>query len=251
MATIDWHTLLVTQIPMAPAVAAKLSHQLVSQARALAGITVDDGGYAIAPPDHAFTVQYTKVDGVTIASIEVDLIGLDMAHPAVLAWRSTAGADLELTPQRSAGDLEFFWLAFPAAELARPKRIDTGDWLVRNRFRFDVDLEELYSLPDIWLRFTTRTAFTPEEVTNISAAIGAGIAAWNIRGQTFVHYCSEPEIPADRRTVAVHIDLGSALLDGLAAIIRAVDASSAGAAVGRCYVGREICLPSPGSANPS
>src|SRR5262245_6212371 len=135
MATIDWHTLLVTQIPMAPAVAAKLSHQLVSQARALAGVALDDGGYAIAPPDHAFTVQHTRVDDVIIASIEVDLIGPDaMAHPAVLAWRSRAGADPELAPQRSASDLEFFWLTFPAAEIARPKRIDPGDWLVRNRF---------------------------------------------------------------------------------------------------------------------
>ena len=238
MATFEWHTVLVTQIPMAPAVAAKLSHQLVSQARALAGVALDDGGYALAPPDRAFSVQYSRVDGATIAAIDADLVGPDaVGHPAVLAWRSTAGADLKLTPQRSASDLEFFWLTFPAAEIARPKRIDTGDWLVRNRFGFDVDLE-LYTLPDIWLRFTARTAFTPEEVTNIASAIGAAIAAWNRRGQTLVHYCSEPEIPTDRRTVANHIDLGSAQLDALAEIIRAVDASSAGAAVGRCYVGR-------------
>jgi hypothetical protein len=238
MATLEWHWYLVEQIPMAPAVAAKLSHQLVSQARALAGITLDDGDYLLAPAGHAFTVQYSRVDGVTIATIDADLVGLDATgHQAVLAWRSTAGADLELTPDRGASDLEFFWLTFPAAELAHPIRIDTGEWLVRNRFGFDVDLE-LYSLPDIWLRFTARTAFTPEEVTDISAAIGAGIAAWNMRGQTFVHYCSKPEIPADHRTVANHIDLGSAQLDGLAEIIRAVDASSAGAAVGRCYVGR-------------
>jgi hypothetical protein len=231
------HWFLVAQIPMAPAVAAKLSHQLCSQARALAGIALDDGCYALAPAGDAFTVQYSRVDGVTIATIDADLVGPDaMGHQAVLAWRSTAGADLELTPQRSASDLEFFWLTFPAAEIAHPRRIDTGDWLVRNRFGFDVDLE-LYTLPDIWLRFTARTAFTPEEVTNIASAIGTAIAAWNMRGQTVVHYCSEPEIPADRRTVANHIDLGSAQLDGLAEIIRAVDASSAGAAVGRCYVG--------------
>jgi hypothetical protein len=238
MASIEWHTLLVAQIPMTPAVAAELSHQLCSQARALAGVALDDGGYAIAPPDHAFTVQYTVVNGATIASIEGDLIGPDASgHPAVLAWRSRTGADPELTPERGASDLEFFWLTFPAAELARPNRIDTGDWLVRNRFGFDVDLE-LYTLPDIWLRFTARAAFTPDEVTDISAAIGAAIAAWNMHGQTFVHYCSEPEIPADRRTIANHIDLGSGQLDALAEIIRAVDTSAAGAAVGRCYVGR-------------
>jgi hypothetical protein len=238
LATTEWHTLLVAQIPMAPAVAAALSHQLCGQARALAGVELDDGGHAFVPADQAFTVQYIRVNGVTIASIEGYLIGPDaMGHPAVLAWRSKAGADLELTPPRRASDLEFFWLIFPAAEIARPNRIDTGDWLVRNRFGFEVDLE-LYTLPDIWLRFTARTAFTPEELTNIASAIGAAIAAWNMRGQTLVHYCSEPEIPADRRTVAVHIDLGSAQLDALADIIRAVEASSAGAAVGRCYVGR-------------
>src|ERR1041384_3285815 len=109
MAVAKWHALLVEQIPMASAVADELSRQLVRQAWALAHVALDDGFHALMPPDEGFTVQYRSIGGATIASVEGDLLGPDaQAYPAVLAWRSTTGADPRLTSDRRADDLEFF-----------------------------------------------------------------------------------------------------------------------------------------------
>jgi hypothetical protein len=237
MATVEWHTLLAAQIPMASAVAAELSRQLVSQARSLAGVALDDGHHAFMPPDRGFTVQYQDIGGATIASVEGELVGPDAeAHPAVLAWRSTAGADPHLTSERGADDLEFFWWTFPATELARPTRIDAADWLAHHRVGFEVELE-LHTLPGVWLQVVARTAFTPEQVTAVAAAVDAAITAWNQHGPTRVHYRGELEVLEDRHAIAIYIDLGTSQLEGLAAILRAIDASSAGAAVSRCRVG--------------
>ncbi len=107
-----------------------------------------------------------------------------------------------LTPERGADDLEFFWQEFPA-EIAHPTQIDTGDRFARNRFRFDVDAK-LYTLPDVWLQLTARTAFTPERVAEILATIDGAIEEWNCTAaaqpneptsQGFVHYRGERGYP--------------------------------------------------------
>lgn len=210
MAIAKWHWLLLEQIPMAPAIADKLSRQLVSHARTLAQVALDDGQHALAPLD-GFMVQYSSTGGMTVASVEGYLVGRDnVGYPAVLAWRSTTGADPTLTPERGADDLEFFWQVFPA-EIAHPTQIDTGDRFARNRFRFDVDAE-LYTLPDVWLQLTARTAFTPEQVAEILAIIDGAIAEWNCTAaaqpneptsQGFVHYRGDEDIRDDGCTIAI------------------------------------------------
>ena len=247
MAIAQWHALLLEQIPMAPAVADELSRQLVSHARALAQVALDNGQHALMPPDDGFMVQYSSTGGMTIASVEGDLLGRDnVAHPAVLAWRSTTGADPRLTPERGADDLEFFWQEFPAAELANPTRTYTDDRFKSSRFRFDFDAELYeYQLPDVQLKLTARTAFTPEQVAEILAIIEGAIDEWNCTAaaqpneptsQGFVHYRGDEDIRDDGCTIAMHIDLGSGGLDALAAILDAVSAAPVGAEVRRCRV---------------
>jgi hypothetical protein len=236
MTTVEWHTLLASQLSMSPAVAAELGRQLAGQARALAGVKLDDGHHAFAPSDQEFTVQYRNVGGVTIASVEGDLIGPDAeAHPAVLAWRSIAGADPRLTPERDLADLEFFWMEFPTAELAYPHRVGTRDWAARNRFGFGVDFD-LHTLPGISLQLSARSSFTSEQVAVITAAVDGAIDAWNRHASTRVHYRGEAVVSDDHRVIAMYVDLGTGDLDALTEIFRAIDTSSAGAAVSRCRV---------------
>jgi hypothetical protein len=236
MAIAKWHALLLEQVPMTPAVADRLSRQLVGQARTLAQIAIDDGYHALMPPDEGFVVR--NGGGMTIASIEGYLLGRDnMAHPAVLAWRSTAGADLRLTPERGADDLEFFWQEFPADELANPTRIYIGDRFESSRFRFDFDAElYMYRLPDVRLELIARTVFTPKRAAETLATIDGAIAEWNCTQPARVHDRGEADIPDDGRTIAMHIDLGSGGLDALAFVLDAVSAALVGAEVERCRV---------------
>ena len=121
MAVIEWHSLLIAELSIAPGIADELSRQLVSHAREQ-GVALDDGRHAFVPADHGSEVQYHRFDDdLAIASIEGYLVCPDaMGHPAVFAWRSKTGADLMLTPERGVADLQFFWLTLPAPELAHP-----------------------------------------------------------------------------------------------------------------------------------
>ena len=232
---VEWHSVLVAELSITPDIAAELSRQLVSEAQALADVALDDGLHAFLSFD-TFSVQYHDVGEEAIASVEGDLVGPDaMGHTAIIGWRSRTGADLRLTPDRGATDLEFFWLSLPVDELRNPERIDVSGWLRQNRFGFEVDTD-LYTLPDISLRFVARTTFSDDDVDMIVDAVAAAIRAWNERGVGLVHYCSEPKMAGDRRMVRFHVDLGGGQLDALAEILRAVDLSPVCAAIGGCRI---------------
>lgn len=233
---VEWHTQLVAELLIAPGIAAELSRQLVSKALAQSGVALDDDQHAFLSDIHGFTVQYHGVGESAVATVAGYLVGPDaMGHDAIAAWRSKTGADLNLTSERDAADLEFFWLSLPVDELRHPERVDASDWLRQNRFGFAVDIE-LYKLDDIYLRFIARTMFSDNDVDMMVSVIGTAIEAWNERGLGAVHYCSGPEIDGDRHMVRFFIDLGGSQLDAVAEILRAVDLSPLGAAIGRCSI---------------
>ncbi len=95
---------------------------------------------------------------------------------------------------------------------------------------------EMYREPIITrLYFTARTSFSTDEFDAIIAAIAAAITTWNQRWPDDLHCFVAPD--ANKGDVFdVYMELGNGQLEALAEILRAVEASSAGAAISRCRV---------------
>src|SRR5262245_10831703 len=92
MESVTWLTFLTNEIAMSKGFASELERQLRTQAHALAGIDLADGGYSLATAESAFTVQYRTVANSVIGIIEADLVdpaarghavalGMAVAHP--------------------------------------------------------------------------------------------------------------------------------------------------------------------------
>lgn len=236
MAGTRWYSLLADALDFSPAFTAELARQLGEQAKAIGGIELDDGYHAFMPPDDGFEVHYEVIRGVTIASVEGELLGPNAeAFPAVLAWRSRTGGEVRPTANPEAGALELFWMELPP-ELGSSKVLDAGSLRTPGRFRFAIHWV-VYAAPDVWLTFTAHTVFSSEHQTAIAYVLDEAMAAWNRNHDERIHFLGRAQLDDDGRMIAVQIDLGSAGLSALDSLLRAVSDSDSGGAIARCRIG--------------
>jgi hypothetical protein len=93
----------------------------------LTGADIASGDYTLPPPDQGFAVQFRTTGGSGGGVTEGVLVDPSaFGHPVALGWRATGATDQPIQPDQDRGDLEFFWLQFPIAELAAGTRVDTS-----------------------------------------------------------------------------------------------------------------------------
>jgi hypothetical protein len=224
-------------------VAAELSRQLCAEARARAGVALDDGMHMLAAPGASFTVEHAIADGRACAYVEADLVGPDAtAHPVELAWRSIAGGEPLLALQGAPGTLAFFWRLFPTLPAPQPTLVDAAAVLAPVRFGFEIGWS-IRALSGVRMHFVARTAFSIDEIGVLLLAIDAAVADWNRCRPARLDRRTRPQVAGDRSSVTVYLDLGDGGIDALAAVLQAADAAPAGRAVARCDIGWPAAAP--------
>jgi hypothetical protein len=222
-----WLDLLAAEIAMAPAFRRALDEQLRGRARAASGIELADGNYALLPPDGGFVVRFQSLGAATIGTIDGFLVDPSaFGHPVTLGWRNDVRP---VGPDEDPAGCAFFWLAFPDATLAAGSRIDTNALAASVAAPFPIDWD-VHHASSVWLQWRGRHEFDEAALAALTTALADSVRNWNARDAGKIHFLAPPERCRDGG-VAYYLDLGSAGLACIPALVDAVGASPAASAI--------------------